>query len=131
MEDRRRASRRVVEKHLGSLEAMIMRVLWERPDLSVREVVQALPKGRPRAYTTVMTVMNRLTEKGLLERYPAGRAYLYRPRLSESDFVERITRQMVRALISDFGEVAVAQFVGELKDLDPQQFERLRRLLSG
>lgn len=129
--DRGRASRAIVEKHLGSLEAMIMRVLWERPGLSVRQVADALPGGRPRAYTTVMTVMNRLVNKGLLERRPAGRAYVYRPRLSERELVERITRHMVRALLSDFGGVAVAQFVGELRDMDPQEFQRLRRLLAG
>ena len=53
-----------VERHLGSLEARVMRVLWETPNLTVRDVAQRLPGRRQRAYTTVMTVMNRLYEKG-------------------------------------------------------------------
>jgi len=131
MKDPKQASRRIVEKHLGSLEAQVMRVLWERPDLSVREVLQLLPRGRSRAYTTVMTVMNRLAEKGLLERRPTGRAFIYRPGLSEREFVEQLTRRMVRSLIGDFGDTAVVHFVGELKDMDPKEFQRLRDLLRG
>ena len=63
----------VVERYLGSLEAEIMRVLWDKPRLPVRSVVELLPGRRARAYTTVMTVMNRLFEKGLLQREAAGR----------------------------------------------------------
>lgn len=123
-------ARRIVEKHLGSLEAQIMRVLWERPDLPVRDVVEALPGRRVRAYTTVMTVMNRLTEKRLLKRRSEGRAYVYMPTVSEEEFVEQLTRSMVRSLINDFGDVAVANFVGELRDSDPGEFQRLRELVE-
>lgn len=123
-------ARRIVEKHLGSLEAQIMRVLWERPDLPVRDVVEALPGRRVRAYTTVMTVMNRLTEKRLLRRRSEGRAYVYMPTVSEEEFVEQLTRSMARSLINDFGDVAVANFVGELRDSDPGEFQRLRELVE-
>lgn len=123
-------ARRIVEKHLGSLEAQIMRVLWERPDLPVRDVVEALPGRRERAYTTVMTVMNRLTEKRLLRRRSEGRAYVYMPTVSEEEFVEQLTRSMARSLINDFGDVAVANFVGELRDSDPGEFQRLRELVE-
>ena len=66
---------------LGELEQLIMSVLWRsRTPLLVRDVQEAL-KGleRPLAYTTVMTVMDRLAKKGMLQRELAGRAWSYRP----------------------------------------------------
>ena len=107
-----------------------MRVLWESPNLTVRDVAQRLPGRRQRAYTTVMTVMNRLHEKGLLDRVTQGRAYVYSPRMSEGAFLDDITRRTVRRLISDFGDIAVAGFVGEVRDRGPDELEKLRKLLE-
>jgi predicted transcriptional regulator len=60
---------------LGDLERAVMDVAWSRPHVTVREVVSLLPAGRKPAYTTVMTVMNRLVDKGDPEA-TAGRAEL-------------------------------------------------------
>jgi predicted transcriptional regulator len=63
---------------LGSLEADIMGFIWrEKKALTVRDVVVALAKKRQSAYTTVMTVMNRLVAKGILKRQPNGGHYTY------------------------------------------------------
>ncbi len=123
-------NKRIIENHLGSLEALVMRILWDRGEMSVRDVLAALPRRMPRAYTTIMTVMNRLWGKGLLERRPVGRAQVYKPRASEDEFVEQLARQTVRSLIAEFGGAAVAHFVGELQDSDPEEFAKLRELLS-
>lgn len=108
-----------------------MRLIWSTPDLTVRDVAERLPKKRRRlAYTTVMTVMNRLCEKGLLVRKLAGRAYVYRPKVSKSQFVQDLTRKTVQRLLGEFGDAAVAHFVGEMKDLGPAEFDKLRRLVE-
>ena len=61
----------------GALELRVLEVLWERGDeVSVRDVLPHFPRA---AYTTVMTTMERLHRKGVLERRKAGRAFLYRP----------------------------------------------------
>ena len=105
-----------------------MAVAWKagRP-LAVRDVVDALGSPRP-AYTTVMTVMSRLSDKGLLSRRPAGKAYLYEARYSESQFLERTAQRSVRKLVEDFGELALTQFAAELDKAKPGAAERLRRL---
>jgi predicted transcriptional regulator len=122
---------KLIERYLGSLEALVMRVLWASPGLTVRDVASRLPKGRRRrAYTTIMTVMNRLHEKGLLSRKLTDRAYVYRPRLDESEYVQDLTQKRVQSLIAEFGDVAVANFVGEVKQLGPEEFEKLRRLVE-
>lgn len=72
----------------GELEHAVMRILWSRPEsVSVREVHDALIDQRELAYTTVMTVLDRLAKKGLATRYLEGRAWLYRPTRSQIDEV--------------------------------------------
>lgn len=121
---------KLIDRYLGSLEARVMRILWASPGLTVRDVASRLPRGRRRAYTTVMTVMNRLHEKGLLARKLADRAYVYSPKLNESEFLQDLTQKRVQSLIAEFGDVAVANFVGEVKQLGPEEFEKLRRLIE-
>ena len=65
---------------LGRLELGVMEILWSRGESSVRDVVQEL--SRPLAYTTVMTTLDRLFKKGLLDRRKSDRAFLYSPRFS-------------------------------------------------
>lgn len=120
----------IIERHLGSLEAQIMRVLWDQPRLPVRSVVELLPGRRVRAYTTVMTVMNRLFEKGLLRRETVGRAHVYWPTMTEAEFLDSISRKLVRNVLSEFGDAAVAAFVGEVRQGAPGGVEKLRKLIE-
>lgn len=116
---------------LGELEAAIMAVAWERGQVSVREVQQALAPDRPLAYTTVMTVMARLAEKGVLVRERRGRAFNYRPaEQGRPGFLRQQARLKVRRLLAQFGDVAVAEFVGELSENDGEQLAELERLLG-
>ena len=62
-----------------------MRILWEKSPLSVREVMELLNRRRPRAYTSVMSLLNVMTDKGLLAREPDGRAFVYGPRGSQKN----------------------------------------------
>ncbi|HXT87424.1 MAG TPA: BlaI/MecI/CopY family transcriptional regulator [Verrucomicrobiae bacterium] len=72
---------------LGRLERSVMEVLWTRGESSVREVAKKL--GRPLAYTTVMTTLDRLYKKNLLERRKEERAFLYAPRVTRNDWERR------------------------------------------
>ena len=69
---------------LGPLEREVIEILWARGRSSVREVVQDLP--RPLAYTTVMTTLDRLFKKGLLQRERSDRAFVYSPALSRREW---------------------------------------------
>ncbi|HZT74502.1 MAG TPA: BlaI/MecI/CopY family transcriptional regulator [Terriglobales bacterium] len=75
---------------LGALEAQVMEVLWAQGEANVREVAQRL--ARPLAYTTVMTTLDRLYKKGLLERHKRDRAFQYLPRMSREAW-ERAQRR--------------------------------------
>jgi predicted transcriptional regulator len=125
-------TRRRLEKFLGSLELEVMDILWQRPGLNVREVQAALrANAHPLAYTTVMTILGRLTEKGWLEHTKRGRAFHYRAKFSAQETEAILVSHVVRALVQDFGEVAIAQFVKEVDGVDPAQLGRLAALARG
>ena len=109
-----------------------MEAVWDRGDASVREVHEVLLADRELAYTTVMTVMSRLADKGVLQREKRGRAYVYRAAQGNpSGFMQRQAHLKVRALLDQFGDVAVAAFVGELQEGDAERMRALESLIHG
>lgn len=100
-------------RNLGYLEALVMEQLWSSSEpLSVRQVLEALPDGRNRAYTTVMTVMDNLFQKNFVARERAGRAYVYRPSQSRAQH----TAEVMEEALSRDGDrgAALMHFVGQL-----------------
>jgi predicted transcriptional regulator len=113
-------------KRLGPLEARVMEALWTADEpLTVRELLGGLNRGRrePLAYTTVMTVMNRLAEKGALRRKRRGRGYSYEPTADDAAGLA------VQSVVREFGAAAVAQFVDQAR-ADPKLLRRLERILE-
>ena len=82
---------------LGSLESRVMGVLWARGESSVRDVFEVI--DRPLAYTTVMTTLERLFKKGLLNRCKSGRAFLYSPVLNRAEWERRRAGGIVAAFL--------------------------------
>jgi predicted transcriptional regulator len=83
---------------LGPLEVQVMEVLWTAGDRSVREVVEQL--DRKLAYTTVMTTLDRLFKKGLLDRQKSERAFLYTPRLSHDEWERQRAGDLVAGMLA-------------------------------
>jgi predicted transcriptional regulator len=82
---------------LGNLEMRVMEILWARGESSVRDVFGKI--GRPLAYTTVMTTLERLFKKGLLLREKSGRAFLYSPAFSRDEWERRRAGDLVAAFL--------------------------------
>jgi predicted transcriptional regulator len=111
---------------LGPLESEIMELVWAAGEpLTVRHILERLNAGRSQrlAYTTVMTVMNRLVDKDVLRRKRAGRGYAYEATASDPAALA------VRSVMRDYGDAAMAHFVEEAKG-DPRALRRLQRLLD-
>ena len=81
---------------LTAAELECMKALWLQGARTVRDVHQALQPSRPLAYTTVLTVMDRLTRKGFLARTRRGKAHYYRPRCSFEQSRSRAVAELVR-----------------------------------
>lgn len=77
-----------VEIFLGPTEAAIMNLIWEKKKLSVKKTVFFLNESHHLAYTTVMTVMNRLEQKNILKREKDKRAFVYQAVLSKDKFLK-------------------------------------------
>ena len=107
-----------------------MAEVWRQGETTVKRVMEALNEvaRSPRAYTTYMTVMQRLDEKRLLSRTRRGRSDTYLPRLSEQEYLERRAQAQVSGLVRDYGDVALAHFARELSTLDPAHLRALRKL---
>ena len=118
---------------LGPLEARIMRTVWSGAvgqPFVVRDMLAHLPGL---AYTTVMTTLNRLADKGLLvaEAVPGRRAHAYRAAGRPADFLGAAGARAVEELVERYGDAALAAFVARLEGLSPDQRRRLERLGGG
>ena len=87
---------------LGPLEDEVMNLMWDRGESAVREVVECL--ARPLAYTTVMTTLDRLYKKGLLDRRKADRAFLYSPRLTRPQWEQKRAGALMADLLRGRGK---------------------------
>ena len=124
-----------LESFLGPLEARLLETLWtsnKRP-VTVREIHQLMTKDSKIAYTTVMTTMNRLHEKGFLNRKikkgKGGLYYAYWPKMEKEAFEQHEIKAVLESLIGNFGEKVTSCFV-ERMSADKNSLEMLRKQLE-
>jgi predicted transcriptional regulator len=86
-----------------------MNTLWPMGEGTVREIRDRLAERRPRAYTTIMTIMDRLARKGVVERRKSGRAYIYRPNLSAQEARAHALSQVVESFFGGSQEELLAE----------------------
>ncbi len=119
-----------LKKLLGSLELEVMEFMWHAEKATVRQVTDTVNRRRPIAYTTVMTVMRRLFDKGLLTRTKFTRGYRYHVVRSKDEFLRQTSRNVVRTMLDNFGDLAVEAFWEEINKVDVDRFEQLRDLVQ-
>ena len=115
-----------LKKLLGSLELEVMEFMWRAEEGTVQQVAGAINRRRPIAYTTVMTVMGHLVDKGLLARTMEGKRYRYLVAWSRDEFLHETSKNKVHSLVNDFGDLAIAQFLGEIDNIERSRLEELR-----
>lgn len=114
-------------KPLGELEQIVMDVVWSHGCATVRCVYVEVQIKRDIAYTTVMTTMDRLAKKKILKRIKVGKAYEYTPVCSCAELNTRTSRSIIDQLLKNYGDLAIAQFIGVLDTIDPKKLEELKR----
>jgi predicted transcriptional regulator len=100
----------------GDLQVQIMSALWRIQSGTVEDVRMAMPARYRSAYRTVQTVLNRLSDRGLLRRELRGNAFVYQPVVSEAEYLTRSIRQSLAGASTDARETALAQVIGTLDD---------------
>jgi predicted transcriptional regulator len=113
---------------LGSLEFELMEILWSRGESSVRDVVPKL--SRPLAYTTVMTTLDRLFKKGLLDRHKSDRAFVYSPSFSRQEWERQRAGSLVIGFLSGphpSRELLVSCLLDAVGEHDPSLLDELEK----
>lgn len=118
------------EHELGEAELGVLRVLWDQGPLTVRGVMEVLhERGRKVAYTTVLTFLTRLEQKGFVKADKGDHAYVYRAKASRAS----VTKSRVRALLDELYDGAAGPVVLHLVEnerLTPGEIDQLRRLMD-
>ncbi|RAP73574.1 BlaI/MecI/CopY family transcriptional regulator [Paenibacillus montanisoli] len=121
-----------LNRFFGYLEAQIMGIVWERGEITTKQVQSLLKEDV--SYNAVMTVMNRLHEKGHLQKITTGsgrnRLSKYNSVQSKDEFLEEQTRAMTEDLLNEYGELVVNHFFDAVQKVDPKLLSLLEARLS-
>jgi BlaI family transcriptional regulator, penicillinase repressor len=115
---------------LGAAELEVLKALWDLGPATVRQVLNHLhERGRKVAYTTVLTFLSRLEQKGFAASNKSGLAYVYRARVSK----ERVSRSRLRSLLEQLYDGAAGPLVLQLmksERLTPEEIDELQKLIE-
>jgi BlaI family penicillinase repressor len=118
-----------MEKQPTTSELEILNILWEKESATVREVFEVISSNKLITYTTILKLMQIMTEKGLVERQEQGKAHLYRAKIAQnetqkgmvSDLLERVFRGSAKALM---------QHLLDHKKASPEEMKEIRQMIE-
>ena len=112
---------------LTGQELEIMKIVWQRESVTVRDVYEAILEQRKVAYTTVMTMMKILEQKKYLKKSQADRAYVYRPAQPKGQVIGDMVRDFINRVFNGSPEPLLVHLVEE-HDLSPEELEEIARI---
>lgn len=116
--------------HPTPAELEILKILWDTGPLTVREVLDVLNvAGPPRAYTSIMSLLNVMADKGLLERDPEGRAFRYRPVVERAKTLGGLVEDVWQRAFAGSASALVAHLLDQTQP-DAEELAEIRRLLK-
>jgi predicted transcriptional regulator len=123
-------SRTKLVQPLGELERALMNVVWRLSSATAREVSDHLKGSGVRAYTTIMTTLDRLHRKGVLARRKEGPAWRYVPVWTKPEFEKRLADTLAARILTDHGDAGLAAFVDAAASIDDSLLDKLRSLID-
>jgi predicted transcriptional regulator len=115
---------------LTEQELEIMKIIWELQASTVRQVYEAMRERRQIAYTTVMTMMNILEEKGHLKKRAKDRAFVYQPRQPREEVIGGMVRDFVNRVFNGSAEPLLMHLVADQK-VTEKELDELRKMIRG
>ena len=116
-------------RNLTDAELRLMEVVWEKGKATVAEVVEALPKGVPLAYSTVLTILRILENKGYLRHIKDGRSFVYRPVVKRDQARENAVSHLLRRFFEGSPELLMLNLM-EGGKIDDRELTRLRKRIE-
>jgi predicted transcriptional regulator len=120
---------RTKSRTLTEQELEIMKVVWELQTATVRDVYEALLRRRKIAYTTVMTMMNILEEKGYLKKRTEDKAHVYRPSRAKGKVIQAMVQDFVSRVFNGSAQPLLVQLVKD-RHLSPEDLEKIARAIK-
>jgi len=110
-------------------ELEVLRVIWKRGPSTVREVMTAINQDRPRAYTSVMSLMNVMVEKRLLATKPKGRAFLYSAKISQARTQSEIVKDLLGRVFDGSASTLVTHLLEQARP-DSEELDEIRKTIA-
>ena len=121
---------RSASPHPTELELQILKILWQRAPLPVRDVRQTLAEqGRDIAHTSVITTLNKMFGKRYLQRTRQGKEFLFAPRVEQQDVCQRMLGDVVNRVFNG-SPAAVVLALFDCAEIDEGELQQLRRILD-
>jgi predicted transcriptional regulator len=109
-------------------ELAILRVIWSRGPSTVRQILEVFERTRPAGYTTILKLLQIMTEKGLVRRHGAGRTHVYRARLSEKETQQQLVRDLLDRAFGGSAAKLVLQALAS-RPATPEELAEIEMLL--
>jgi BlaI family transcriptional regulator, penicillinase repressor len=116
-------------EHPTPAELEVLQVLWDRGPATVREVLEILNGRKARAYTSVMSLLNVMAEKGLVERQPKGRAFLYSPAQAREATLSGMVGDLLERAFSGSANALVTHLLAEAQPTQ-RELDEIRKLIE-
>ena len=114
---------------LTEAELRIMRILWERGESLVSDLVDAMPENTPLAYTSVLTTVRILEQKGYVVHRQEGRAFVYSPSVAEREASRSEVRHMLHRFFGNSRERLLLSLLGD-EEVSPDELQRLKAAIA-
>nr|WP_211093684.1 BlaI/MecI/CopY family transcriptional regulator [Cohnella fermenti] len=120
-----------LERFFGPLEARVMEAIWSRTEPpTIKEVNAVVSEDKRMSFNTIMTVMNRLVDKGVLQKKLQTKSYVYTAVLSKEQFLEEQSKELSYDLVKEFGSLAVTHMLDAMEQVDPDLLTQLERQIE-
>ena len=107
----------------------VLSVLWSRGAATVREVMEVMPDGKARAYTTILSVMQVMEKKGLVSHVADGNAHVYRPRVTRQQVTGPWLRGLVQQVFGGSAATALQHLLAE-EGVSPQELDEIKEIIA-
>jgi BlaI family transcriptional regulator, penicillinase repressor len=119
----------MVKPQPSDLELQILGVLWEQGPSAVRDVLENMPDGKARAYTTILSCLQVMEKKGLVTHRREGHGYKYRPAVQKQRVLGSVVKQLLQNVFGGRPSAALQYFMAE-SDCAPEEIEQLRQMID-
>jgi BlaI family transcriptional regulator, penicillinase repressor len=113
----------------SKLEMQVLSVLWQRGASSVRDVMDVMPDGKTRAYTTILSVMQVMEKKGLVSHVSEGNAHIYQARVSRREVTGPLLRSLVRQVFGGSAATALQHLLAE-NEVSREELDEIKEIIA-